>query len=88
MVSFMTLRNHRHGRLKVERSLPGFVINSCMNTYLYCVEVLHVGASIHDIDKAELSQPATTAIQIALVNLFRSWNINPVLTVGHSSGIS
>lgn len=84
----MTLRNRQHGRLKVEHSTPGFIINSCMNTYLDCLEVLHRSTSIHDINKAELSQPATTAIQIALVNLFMSWNIKPVVTVGHSSGIS
>ena len=38
------------------------------------------------IDLASVSQPATTAIQIALVSLLASWNINPVAVVGHSSG--
>ncbi|KAL8657370.1 MAG: hypothetical protein Q9226_001979 [Calogaya cf. arnoldii] len=33
-----------------------------------------------------LSQPTTTAIQIALVNLLATWNITPVAVVGHSSG--
>ncbi|KAL8763349.1 MAG: hypothetical protein Q9184_000820 [Pyrenodesmia sp. 2 TL-2023] len=33
-----------------------------------------------------LSQPTTTAIQIALVNLLSSWSITPVAVVGHSSG--
>ncbi|KAL4922406.1 hypothetical protein BDW62DRAFT_197082 [Aspergillus aurantiobrunneus] len=35
---------------------------------------------------AELSQPLVTALQIALVNLLREWNITPSAVVGHSSG--
>ena len=38
------------------------------------------------IDRAYISQPATTAIQIALVSLLASWNIKPSAVVGHSSG--
>ena len=38
------------------------------------------------IDRAYISQPATTAIQIALVSLFSSWGITPSAVVGHSSG--
>lgn len=38
---------------------------------------------IHD---ASRSQPVCTAIQIALVDLLRSWNISPCSVVGHSSG--
>ncbi|KAF2267503.1 hypothetical protein CC78DRAFT_490418 [Lojkania enalia] len=38
------------------------------------------------IDKAEFSQPLCTAIQIALVNLLRQWEIHPSAVVGHSSG--
>ena len=33
-----------------------------------------------------MSQTLTTAIQIALVDLFASWNIRPARVVGHSSG--
>lgn len=33
-----------------------------------------------------MSQPLVTAIQIALVDLFQSWGINPHAVVGHSSG--
>ncbi|KAL9123287.1 MAG: hypothetical protein Q9187_000159 [Circinaria calcarea] len=32
------------------------------------------------------SQPACTAIQVALVQLFASWGISPSATIGHSSG--
>ena len=35
---------------------------------------------------AILSQPLCTAIQIALVELFASWNIRPIAVSGHSSG--
>ena len=38
------------------------------------------------INSANISQPATTAIQIALVSLLASWNVNPVAVLGHSSG--
>ena len=38
------------------------------------------------INKAYISQPATTAIQLALISLFSSWNIKPHAVVGHSSG--
>ena len=36
--------------------------------------------------EAELSQPLCTAVQIALVNLLRTWNVSPAAVVGHSSG--
>ncbi|KAF1949245.1 hypothetical protein CC80DRAFT_581693 [Byssothecium circinans] len=38
------------------------------------------------VQKAELSQPLCTAVQIALVDLFDSIGINPSVVVGHSSG--
>jgi acyl transferase domain-containing protein/NADPH:quinone reductase-like Zn-dependent oxidoreductase/acyl carrier protein len=38
------------------------------------------------LKEAELAQPATTAIQIALVDLVRRWGIVPDSVVGHSSG--
>ncbi|CAK4031885.1 polyketide synthase [Lecanosticta acicola] len=33
-----------------------------------------------------LAQPACTAIQVAMVDLLRSWNILPARVIGHSSG--
>ncbi|KAL8660772.1 MAG: hypothetical protein Q9202_006239 [Teloschistes flavicans] len=33
-----------------------------------------------------ISQPTCTALQVALVKLLRSWSIEPVAVVGHSSG--
>ncbi|KXH67847.1 beta-ketoacyl synthase domain-containing protein, partial [Colletotrichum salicis] len=38
------------------------------------------------IQEPQISQPATTAIQLALVDLLRSCNITPSSVVGHSSG--
>lgn len=37
--------------------------------------------------RAELSQTLVTAIQVAMVDLLASWDIRPLVTVGHSSGI-
>lgn len=38
------------------------------------------------INSPEISQPACTAVQIGLVNLFQSWGIQPSSVIGHSSG--
>lgn len=38
------------------------------------------------LGEAEISQPATTAIQIALVDLLSNYNIIPSSVIGHSSG--
>ena len=38
------------------------------------------------ISMSSLSQASSTAVQLALVDLFRSWNIRPNVVVGHSSG--
>ena len=38
------------------------------------------------VGHAYISQPACTAVQIALVRLLSSWHIRPVSVVGHSSG--
>ena len=38
------------------------------------------------ISEAEIAQPICTALQVALCNHLRRWNISPVAAVGHSSG--
>jgi NADPH:quinone reductase-like Zn-dependent oxidoreductase/malonyl CoA-acyl carrier protein transacylase len=43
-------------------------------------------AEISLVNEAHISQPACTAIQLALTDLLRSWNILPTAVAGHSSG--
>ncbi|KAI1780980.1 putative polyketide synthase [Hypoxylon cercidicola] len=38
------------------------------------------------VNEPEYSQPLTTAVQIAIVDLLDYWGIKPVATIGHSSG--
>lgn len=38
------------------------------------------------VDQAALAQPLCTALQVAMVDLLRSWSIQPGRVVGHSSG--
>ncbi|KAL2139934.1 hypothetical protein VTI28DRAFT_4479 [Corynascus sepedonium] len=38
------------------------------------------------VDQVHISQPACTAVQLALTALLRSWGIQPVSVTGHSSG--
>ncbi|KAG8158415.1 hypothetical protein KVR01_011537 [Diaporthe batatas] len=47
------------------------------------VEELRLG---HNIDLPKYSQPICTALQIALVELLRSFAISPSMVIGHSSG--
>ena len=50
------------------------------------VEELSLNKSTSRIDESEIAQPATTAIQIALVDLLSSVGIQPTAVLGHSSG--
>ena len=43
-------------------------------------------ASASQLNSAHISQPAVTAIQIALTAMLASWNIIPSTVMGHSSG--
>ncbi|KAI1267381.1 putative polyketide synthase [Xylariaceae sp. FL1019] len=38
------------------------------------------------VNEAEISQPACTAVQLGLIHLLRSWNVEPAQVTGHSSG--
>ncbi|KAF9886588.1 hypothetical protein FE257_011360 [Aspergillus nanangensis] len=49
-------------------------------------EILEAGKEVSRVNEAEISQPVCTAVQIAIVDLFASWGIEPAVTVGHSSG--
>ncbi|KIM92741.1 hypothetical protein OIDMADRAFT_62276 [Oidiodendron maius Zn] len=48
-------------------------------------ELLKPG-KLSGVQRAELSQPLCTAVQIGLVDLFAAIGVQPVATVGHSSG--
>jgi acyl transferase domain-containing protein/NADPH:quinone reductase-like Zn-dependent oxidoreductase len=50
------------------------------------IEELHKDAGTSLINEAYISQPACTAIQLALVDLLRTWGISPHAVTGHSSG--
>jgi len=49
-------------------------------------ELLQSQSNSWDINTAAIAQPLCTAVQIALVNLLRDWNLRPGAVVGHSSG--
>ncbi|KAK7752884.1 Type I Iterative PKS [Diatrype stigma] len=49
-------------------------------------ELLNTDAQTSRLNVAELAQPATTAIQIAVVALLRAQGVRPRAVVGHSSG--
>ncbi|KAL6899961.1 polyketide synthase [Trichoderma evansii] len=50
------------------------------------VEELSRDESSSHLNNSEYGQPASTAVQIALVDLLKSWNVLPAAVVGHSSG--
>lgn len=49
-------------------------------------EKIQAPGQADEIHQACFAQPLSTAIQIALVELLSSWQIEAVATVGHSSG--
>nr|URN71259.1 alternapyrone polyketide synthase [Menisporopsis theobromae] len=49
-------------------------------------EVFDKSKEESNLDKTDYAQPACTALQLALVDLFTSWGIQPSAVVGHSSG--
>jgi acyl transferase domain-containing protein/NADPH:quinone reductase-like Zn-dependent oxidoreductase len=50
------------------------------------VDELHKDAATSLVNEAYISQPACTAIQLALVDLLRAWGVSPYAVAGHSSG--
>ncbi|KAH9869266.1 hypothetical protein IAQ61_006471 [Plenodomus lingam] len=50
------------------------------------IEELHKDENNSQINTAHISQPACTSVQLALVELLRSWNVRPSAVAGHSSG--
>ncbi|CAG8978751.1 hypothetical protein HYALB_00011512 [Hymenoscyphus albidus] len=50
------------------------------------LEELSKDAQSSRVSDAQISQPACTAIQLAMTDLFKSWGISPIAVAGHSSG--
>ena len=50
------------------------------------LEELQKDETSTQVNAAHISQPACSAVQLALVELLRSWKISPTAVVGHSSG--
>ncbi|CZR50438.1 related to polyketide synthase [Phialocephala subalpina] len=50
------------------------------------LDELNKDADTSLINEAHISQPACTAIQLALTDLLRSWGVVPTAVAGHSSG--
>jgi len=49
-------------------------------------EELGKDAKTSQVSEAHISQPSCTAIQLALVDLLRTWGVRPTAVAGHSSG--
>lgn len=52
----------------------------------WCLGELSKSKESSLLRNAYLAQPSCTAVQMALVNLLSSWDVNPIGVVGHSSG--
>ncbi|KAI0484209.1 hypothetical protein GGR56DRAFT_668793 [Xylariaceae sp. FL0804] len=50
------------------------------------VEELSRPAAESRVNEPQVSQPACTAVQVALVDLLREWGVAPAVVLGHSSG--
>lgn len=50
------------------------------------VEELSKDEASSRLNDSKFGQPASTAIQVALVNLLKSWEVRPSAVIGHSSG--
>ncbi|ORY08585.1 hypothetical protein BCR34DRAFT_603445 [Clohesyomyces aquaticus] len=78
------LMKHTVFRRSIEQSEQ---ILRCMNCHWsLCAKLYGSETARQDLDCPEFSQPLTTALQVALVDLLDSWGVEPVAVVGHSSG--
>jgi NADPH:quinone reductase-like Zn-dependent oxidoreductase/malonyl CoA-acyl carrier protein transacylase len=59
---------------------------SSIGAHFSLLEELNKDEQSTQVNAAHISQPACTAVQLALVELLRSWRVAPTAVVGHSSG--
>jgi acyl transferase domain-containing protein len=52
----------------------------------FAIGELRKGDGISRVHRAEFGHPLSIALQIALIDLLRSWKIEPDVVLGHSSG--
>lgn len=62
------------------------VFSSLGSEWSMMEQLYHISRDDTFIDSPDLSQPICTALQIAMVELLRSWNVRPSTVLGHSSG--
>ncbi|ROT34686.1 phenolpthiocerol synthesis polyketide synthase ppsA [Sodiomyces alkalinus F11] len=78
LMGFPVYRESIHAAEAYLRDRLGFQLN--------LVVEMAKGASASRISQPQISQPATTALQVALVDLLGAFGIKPRSVVGHSSG--
>ncbi|TRX91638.1 hypothetical protein FHL15_007420 [Xylaria flabelliformis] len=80
------LFRQEHVFRKTIRALDG-ILQTLPSPPSWSIEDSMLGIEIaNDINNSILSQSICTALQIALVDLLRGWNLIPAAVVGHSSG--
>lgn len=94
--SFRDDIKHMDNELQSLEPRPSWRLEGEQSSFCSGLENIHLILNFEDeivkespasrISEAEISQPATTAIQIGLVNLLANWGILPASVVGHSSG--
>ncbi|KAF2265025.1 polyketide synthase [Lojkania enalia] len=75
-----------YGIFRESIRLQEFVLRSLSFPPPWSLTDILSGASNVSIQEPEISQTICTALQIALVDLLRLWNVLPSVSVGHSSG--
>jgi acyl transferase domain-containing protein/NADPH:quinone reductase-like Zn-dependent oxidoreductase/SAM-dependent methyltransferase len=63
----------------------------CTVTFIFSLLMCHTeelnrSKETSKVDDAAVGQPLSTALQVSLVDLLRSWNVSPKCVIGHSSG--
>ena len=72
--------SYRKSLISSQKTLKG------LGAFWALTEVLDMDEKHSPINESEIAQPASTALQIALVDLLSSFNIRPQTVIGHSSG--